>query len=78
MESMLSCMQLFDREVYATLLGRTDKGELKGAEKELAVKNRELAKPVLDRYQQTVGQLIINGETAWGGFEVSASGNSKT
>lgn len=72
-ESMLSFMQLFDKEVYATLLGRTDKGELKGAEKELAVKNREFAKLVLERYQQTVGQLVINGETAWGGLEIETT-----
>lgn len=68
-ESMISMVYAFDKEVFATLLGRTDKGELKGAEKELAIKNREFAKLVMERYQNVAQKAILDGEPVFGYFE---------
>lgn len=65
-EAMLTVMQGFNAEVFATMLGRTEVSLSTEAEREAARSKRAKAKDALANYLSVVGKKVYDGESTWG------------
>lgn len=65
-EGMLSIMQTFNKEVFATMLGRSEVSFSSQAEKDKAIEKRKRAIDGLENFINKASQMVTNGENIWG------------
>lgn len=65
-EGMLSIMQAFNKEIFATMLGRSEVSFSSQTEKDEALEKRKRAIEGVEYFLNRVNQLVAKGENVWG------------
>lgn len=68
-EGMLSLMHGFNKQIYATILGRTAKEIKSEEEKEIAKRNKTAAKAAIETMLSNAATQIMDGENVWGNIK---------
>lgn len=70
-EGLMTVMMIWQQEVFATLLGRTDEGTMTREQRVEAIERKSRAAEALQRMLNEAAKKTMEGESAWGKIPMS-------